>query len=125
MNPKSVLVIERDHDVRVLVRRSLEEDGHFVISATSGAEALVFLEKMSIPDLILINPSLHYMDPQGFIRLLRRMKGFEKIAIGQLGHLETPLADVSCFTTPSDLTPIRTFLKRMQFNKDHLLSSEL
>jgi CheY-like chemotaxis protein len=111
MKNKSILVIERDHEARVLIRRALEDRGHFVISATSGAEAIVLLEKMSIPTLILINPQLNYMDPQGFIQLIRRMPGFEKIPIGQIGIAEKPLAEISCMADTADLSPILNFLE--------------
>lgn len=111
MKIKSVLVIERDHEARVLIRRALEDRGHFVISATSGAEAIVLLEKMSVPALILLNPHLNYMDPQGFVNLIRRMAGFENIPFGQIGISETPLAGLSCMTNTDDLSPVLKFLE--------------
>lgn len=46
------MVIDQDHDTRVLTRQILEEQGHFVISTTSVAGAFSLLEQSSAPSII-------------------------------------------------------------------------
>jgi CheY-like chemotaxis protein len=61
---KTVLVIEPDHDVRVEIRRMLEEKNYAVVSTANGNEAFTLLHDMTLPSLILLSssPGLLYRD---------------------------------------------------------------
>jgi CheY-like chemotaxis protein len=58
---KTILVIEPDHDVRVQIRKELEDHGYLVVSTANGNEAIELLREMTAPSLILLssNPALH------------------------------------------------------------------
>ncbi len=49
-----ILVTDDDQDVRALTKRALERDGHSVIEATSGAEALRLVQEQR-PDMLVLD----------------------------------------------------------------------
>lgn len=57
----SVLVVEDDRDIRELLRRYLERDGHGVLTTGSGAEALNLLAAGGV-DLVLLDLGLPDVD---------------------------------------------------------------
>lgn len=77
--PGTVLVVEDDHDVRVAVRRTLEDEGYRVLSVTDGRHALDVLERTGEPpSLILLDLMLPVMDGWEFaarIRSVARLTG--------------------------------------------------
>src|SRR3954462_5227726 len=52
----TILVVEDDHDVRVAVRNTLEDEGYRVLSVTDGRRALELLERGAEP------PSVNLLD---------------------------------------------------------------
>jgi CheY-like chemotaxis protein len=84
---KNILVIDNDHDTRVLLRTILEREGYFVITVTNAAEALadLFLS-MSPPSLILISEELPIMTADDFLRELKESPALAKIPVGFLGY---------------------------------------
>lgn len=97
MAVKSVLVIEPDHNNRVLVRTALERVGHFVLSTTGGAAALALLEQTSTPGLILLSSNLPFMAAGEFLALLRKNPKWSAIPVAQfLGDADLPLAGICC-----------------------------
>jgi DNA-binding response OmpR family regulator len=58
---ETVLVVEDERDIRELLRRYLARAGISVLTATTGAEALVALEQ-SAPDLVLLDLGLPDID---------------------------------------------------------------
>ena len=87
LKPKTVLVVESDHDTRVRIRSALEAVGHFVISAANGADGLVMLEKMTVPSLIIVASDLAVMTGIDFIAALAKIAQFDKVP---LAHLAEP-----------------------------------
>jgi CheY-like chemotaxis protein len=67
---KSVLVVEDDHDVRVSVRQTLEEEGYQVVSAANGHQAIELLSKHQ-PGLVLVDLRMPIMDGWQFVELLK------------------------------------------------------
>ena len=57
----TVLVVEDERDIRDLLRRYLEREGHAVLTAGTGAEALRLLED-GAPDLVLLDLGLPDID---------------------------------------------------------------
>ena len=57
----TVLVVEDERDIRDLLRRYLEREGHAVLSTGTGAEALRLLYE-SAPDLVLLDLGLPDID---------------------------------------------------------------
>ncbi len=66
---KSVLVVEDDPDVLVLVQRWLEREGYAVAHAADGNAALITLAQEPLPDLVLLDVMLPKLD--GFAVLTR------------------------------------------------------
>jgi DNA-binding response OmpR family regulator len=56
-----LLVVDDDKNLRLLYEQELEEDGHEVVLASSGPEALDYL-KANRPDLIILDISMPGMD---------------------------------------------------------------
>lgn len=53
---RRILLVEDDADIRESIAELLEGEGHTVVAAENGAEALAQLEKMpALPDLILLD----------------------------------------------------------------------
>jgi CheY-like chemotaxis protein len=64
--PKYVLAVDDDPMIVELVKRTLQDKGHEVITAQNGLEALEALKK-KIPDLILLDVQMPKMDGYAFI----------------------------------------------------------
>ena len=71
MRPSCILVVDDDSDVRALANKALQRDGHVVLEAASGAEALALIEKES-PDLVLLDL---LMPVQGGLEVLKILRG--------------------------------------------------
>jgi DNA-binding response OmpR family regulator len=56
-----VLVVDDEDDIRALVRLNLEQDGHEVVSAASGPEALELIAS-DIPDVIVLDVMMPDLD---------------------------------------------------------------
>jgi DNA-binding response OmpR family regulator len=67
----TVLVVEDERDIRDLLRRYLEREGHAVLTAGTGAEALRMLEDGS-PDLVLLDLGLPDIDGFDVLRTATR-----------------------------------------------------
>ena len=89
MNKYRVLVVDDEHLIRWSLEQSLKKQGYLVTTASSGEEAITFIQKES-PDLVLLDIQLPGMDG---IETLERIKDVDKhisvIMITALGVLET------------------------------------
>jgi CheY-like chemotaxis protein len=65
-----ILVVDDDPDIRVLVNKALSQDGHTVIEAASGQEALDLIDKQ-IPDLLVLDL---LMPKQGGLEVLKVLR---------------------------------------------------
>jgi CheY-like chemotaxis protein len=72
--PKYVLVVDDDEDIRQLVDMALSSEGHQVITAQHGAAALEVLAT-SLPDVILLDMKMPVMDGWELARRYRAMPG--------------------------------------------------
>jgi putative two-component system response regulator len=68
---KRILVVEDNSQVRQLIARTLEIEGHTILQAHDGSVALTILEKFT-PDLILSDIDLPNLDGIEFYKTLRR-----------------------------------------------------
>ena len=67
---KSVLIVEDDPDIVTLVTLYLKQDGHKVMTASTGSQGLR-LARESKPDLIILDLMLPRLDGMEICRVLR------------------------------------------------------
>lgn len=66
----SVLVVDDEPDIRYLTQLQLELDGHRVMTAANGAEALAAVQ-VEVPDLILLDVMMPEVDGWGVLEQLK------------------------------------------------------
>ena len=83
-----VLVVDDEPGIRTLLREYLRADGHEVVEAASGAEALACFAEQPV-DLVLLDIGLPDMDGLEVLRTLRRTS--EVYVIMATARAESPL----------------------------------
>ncbi|MCJ8212070.1 response regulator transcription factor [Mucilaginibacter sp. RS28] len=68
--PKTVLVVEDDHDIRELIVIILEADGYEVASLDSGRDVILTVQRTS-PDILLLDVMLGDMDGRDICKALK------------------------------------------------------
>lgn len=107
MAPKSVLVVEDEHDARLLMRELLEGAGYTVVTATNGRDALELMRTMNPPPcLILLDLRMPIMDGWDFVAELHRHATLAQIPIGvQSAEEERTLPDGVSFVLKKPINP--------------------
>lgn len=67
----TVLVVDDDDDAVATMRDILEEEGHLVLAARNGREALQ-VALQTVPDLVLLDLEMPEMDGRAFLAALDR-----------------------------------------------------
>ena len=67
-----ILLVDDDRELSRIVGGQLEREGHCVVSAANGAEALSVLQSVRAPDLIILDLEMPVMDGWGLLAALRR-----------------------------------------------------
>lgn len=98
----SVLVVEDDHDTRVLLRATLEGAGFDVHTATNGREALSNIKRLpSPPRLIVVDLQMPVMDGWELIRSLQSDEALKAIPVGvQSANVDITLPGGIAFVLP-------------------------
>ncbi|HET9157536.1 MAG TPA: response regulator [Myxococcaceae bacterium] len=86
----SVLLAEDDYNFRDTLEDALVEDGHRVVCARNGAEALVALERLPRPALVLLDLHMPVMDGVTFLNELRKRPYPEDFEIVVMSALVDP-----------------------------------
>ena len=81
------MIVEDDAFVMDIYETKLLEEGYEVIEATNGLEGYKKLEEGKIPDLILLDIVMPYMDGMEFLRKIKTSEAFNKIPIILLTNL--------------------------------------
>ena len=76
----SVLVIDDEQDIRVLIKYNLEKDGFIVSEADNGADGIEIAKK-NVPDLILLDVMMPGMDGIETCEKLKEIPELEKTMI--------------------------------------------
>jgi len=80
--PKTILIIEDDHDTRVTLRKTLEDEHYVVASVTNGKDALEILRSGSIrPAVILLDLMLPMVNGYELLEKLRKETGLLNMSI--------------------------------------------
>jgi CheY-like chemotaxis protein len=88
-----VLVVEDDHDTRVLLRATLEGAGFAVVTAANGRDAIGHLTELpSPPRLLLLDLQMPVMDGWELLATLQGDARYARIPVGvQSGNLDITL----------------------------------
>lgn len=86
----SVLIAEDDYNFRDTLADALLEDGHWVVCARNGAEALVVLSKLPRPALILLDLHMPVMDGVSFLNHLRQRPDHDDFEVIVMSALVDP-----------------------------------
>jgi CheY-like chemotaxis protein len=68
-----LLVVDDERDIRDLVVKRLERDGHQVLAAGGGAEALVVVAEQGLPDAVILDIDMPGMDGFDVLTRLREL----------------------------------------------------
>ena len=71
---KNILVVDNDRVFLLLISRLLEREGHRVVTANGGLEAIDIL-KTEVPDLILVDLIMPHIDGKTLCGMIREMEG--------------------------------------------------
>jgi CheY-like chemotaxis protein len=100
---KKILLVEDDHDVRVALRRLLEENGFEIWTAGDGRSAFTLLEQAAaLPDVIVVDLMMPVMN--GW-RLIDELKQHERF-------VDIPVIIQSAFRHPPPPNGIAGFLDK-------------
>ena len=115
----TVLVVEDDFDLRDALVPILEYDGHKVVSAANGQEALERLRAMSPPSLILLDLLMPVMNGEEFrVEQLRdpRLASIPVLVLSAHAGAEecaTRLGVAGCLRKPVDIDALLDEVRRM------------
>jgi len=115
-----VLVVDDEREVRALVRRVVEREGHEVVEASDGVEALEMLDKKKDIRLALVDVVMPNMNGVEVMQRMQDDYSDTKIvtvsAFGTSWICPTELAVEASLTKPFDLNDLRTVLRRLLGN---------
>jgi CheY-like chemotaxis protein len=115
MMQRTVLVVEDEHDARVIIREALEHAGYEVHTATNGRDAIALAESLQPPPkLILLDLRMPVMDGWDFIARLRSKASLATIPVGvQTGEVDRTLPGGVQFVLgkPIDLEALLTLVR--------------
>lgn len=113
----TILVVDDEPDIRLLLQINLEHEGHEIVTAKDGAEALSAVQA-SPPDLIVLDVMMPDIDGWGVLDQLKSKLGkpFSDIPVIMLTALGGPMdrvkggieGAVRYLTKPIDLDDLRT-----------------
>lgn len=79
--PKTVLVIEDDHDIRETFRQLLEMEGYKVAVACNGQEGLDILKRIGAPGVILLDLMMPVMNGWEFLAVQKEDPALKDIPV--------------------------------------------
>jgi CheY-like chemotaxis protein len=94
----TILIVDDEPIIRQLAERILEHDGHTMLTAGNGREALEVMREKT-PDLVLLDLQMPQMDGMTFLKLMRGNRDWaevpvvimsalaDKTNVAQAGHL--------------------------------------
>jgi two-component system alkaline phosphatase synthesis response regulator PhoP len=76
-----VLVTDDDDTIRAVVKLMLERGGYEVIEATNGREVLQMMEQTPVPDIIILDLMMPYIDGLQVIKKIRSHPEWERVPV--------------------------------------------
>jgi CheY-like chemotaxis protein len=110
-----ILVVEDDHDTRVLLRATLEQAGYAVETAANGRDAMARLTAMAeAPQLLIIDLLMPVMDGFELIAYVRKDERLARVPIGiQSANVDVTLPGGVAFVLPKpvDVDALLAFVR--------------
>ena len=78
-----ILIVDDEPDIVILVQRILQKEGHEVIGAESGTQALEILKNLK-PDLILLDIMMARIDGWETLKLIREQEDLKSLPVAML-----------------------------------------
>jgi CheY-like chemotaxis protein len=75
-----IMIVDDEVIVRQLFERVLQGQGHEVVVASNGREALTMMQ-MRLPDLVMLDLTMPVMDGTSFLRSMRRRPEWKNIPV--------------------------------------------
>jgi CheY-like chemotaxis protein len=110
---KTILIVEDNHDLRVSIRKALEDEGYVVLSATHGVDALEMLGKISSPALIVFDINVPMMSGDTFLAKIRQDVRLAHIPVMQVSDSDEPRRAATCCTI-SRTAPAAEFVTKIK-----------
>ena len=90
-NPKTILVVDDESNIRLMLRKTLQTEGYVVQEAADGRQALDAVDRHS-PDLMILDLSMPQLDGFGVLQHLKSMRPSKKprvIVLTAYGSIST------------------------------------
>lgn len=78
---RSILLLDDDAEIRMALRDFLMDEGFVVHTARDGQHGLHLLEKIDVPDLILLDYKMPVMDGKQFLTMMRSVPRVQSIPV--------------------------------------------
>ncbi len=126
---KTILIVDDEISIRFILESTLKEN-FSVISFENGKEALQYLQKGNIPDLVICDLQMPEMNGFSFIKTLKQSGFFEDIPIIVLSGIEESSEKIICFSLGVDDYIIKPFnpeeilarIQRRIHSRDNILN---
>jgi CheY-like chemotaxis protein len=114
---KTILLVEDDLDIRDVVQEVLEEQGHDVVPARTGRQALEFLalDSHSPPDLVILDLMMPIMTGWQVLETIRRTPQLADIPVVVVtaATQDRPLGAQAFLRKPFDISDLLETIRRL------------
>jgi len=114
---KTILLVEDDLDIRDVVQEVLEEQGHDVVPARTGRQALEFLalDAQSPPDLVILDLMMPIMTGWQVLETIRRTPQLADIPVVVVtaATQDRPLGAQAFLRKPFDIGDLLEAIRRL------------
>jgi CheY-like chemotaxis protein len=114
---KTILLVEDDLDIRDVVQEVLEEQGHDVVPARTGRQALEFLalDSQSPPDVVILDLMMPIMTGWQVLETIRRSPQLADIPVVVVtaATQDRPLGAQAFLRKPFDISDLLETIRRL------------
>lgn len=129
---KHILIVEDAAETRLMLSLRLQREGYTISSASTGAEALAFMQREAFPDLVILDIMMPDMDGFAVAAELRQMGDIPIIFLSALSDTDTKVEALNRFaedyiTKPFAFSELLARVRRvlMRMVDDRLTDPEL